>query len=285
MESNNELSLAHDSTAVEARADLSTVQSVDKALSIIELLMRHGTALSARDIATDTGINRTTAHRLINALMHRGWIEKEDGSSAYRASLRFLILANVAYQDRNVLEEIRPMLELLSAQSRETVHVGVLDGFEIVHVGKIDSPERVSVSSKIGTRAVPHLAALGKALLATSSPEMIDAYIKYAQRLPAPDTLTDPSWLRLEIMETLERGHSVDNEEDSIGVRCIGAAVRTGGGEPLFAISITGPSGRFTNERAEAFAPELIRAASSLSRQFGWQPAAAEIEASTAGTQ
>jgi DNA-binding IclR family transcriptional regulator len=61
--------------------------------------------------------------------------------------------------------------------------------------------------------------------------------------------------------------------------------VRTGGGEPLFAISITGPSGRFTNERAEAFAPELIRAASSLSRQFGWQPAAAEIEASTAGTQ
>ena len=112
--------------------------------------------------------------------------EKEDGSSAYRASLRFLILANVAYQDRNVLEEIRPTLERLSAQSRETVHVGVLDGFEIVHVGKIDSPERVSVSSKIGTRAVPHLAALGKALLATFSPEMIDAYIAHAQRFQTP---------------------------------------------------------------------------------------------------
>src|SRR6478752_8872061 len=118
----NELPLAHASAALDTRADLSTVQSVDKALLIIELLMRRSTALSARDIAAGTGINRTTAHRLINALMHRGWIEKETGA-AYRASLRFLILANVAYQQRNVLEEIEPMLEELSLGSRETVHV------------------------------------------------------------------------------------------------------------------------------------------------------------------
>jgi DNA-binding IclR family transcriptional regulator len=272
MESLNDLQSTHDSVALDGRTDLSTVQSVDKALLIIELLMRRGEALSAREIAAGTGINRTTAHRLINALMHRGWIEKETGA-AYRASLRFLILANVAYQQRNVLEEIEPMLEELSLGSRETVHVGVLDGFEIVHVGKIDSPERVSVSSKIGTRAAPHLAALGKALLA-ASPDLVEPYIDHASSLPEPDRLDDPNWLRQELAETAERGYSIDNEEDSIGVRCIGAAVLAGGGVPLFAMSITGPAGRFTADRAEAFAPVLIDAAERLSRQFGWEPVA-----------
>ncbi len=261
MESLNDLQSTHDSVALDGRADLSTVQSVDKALLIIELLMRRGEALSAREIAAGTGINRTTAHRLINALMHRGWIEKETGA-AYRASLRFLILANVAYQQRNVLEEIEPMLEELSLGSRETVHVG-----------KIDSPERVSVSSKIGTRAAPHLAALGKALLA-ASPDLVEPYIDHASSLPEPDRLDDPNWLRQELAETAERGYSIDNEEDSIGVRCIGAAVLAGGGVPLFAMSITGPAGRFTADRAEAFAPVLIDAAERLSRQFGWEPVA-----------
>lgn len=270
MESLRDLQSTHDSAALDGRADLSTVQSVDKALLVIELLMRHGEALSAREIAAGTGINRTTAHRLINALMHRGWVEKE-ASASYRASLRFLILANIAYQQRNVLEEIEPILEDLSHGSRETVHVGVLDGFEIVHVGKIDSPERVSVSSKIGTRSVAHLAALGKALLA-ASPDLVEAYIEHAASLPEPDRLEDPDWLRRELAETIERGHSIDNEEDSIGVRCIGAAVLAGGGVPLFAISITGPAGRFTADRAEAFAPVLIDAAERLSRQFGWEP-------------
>ena len=87
----------------ESKADLSTVQSVDKALMIVELLMRRGESLSAREIALRTGINRTTGHRLLNALMHRGWIEKETNSAAYRVSLRFLVLSNLAYQQRDVL--------------------------------------------------------------------------------------------------------------------------------------------------------------------------------------
>ncbi|MGH2547811.1 MAG: IclR family transcriptional regulator, partial [Thermomicrobiales bacterium] len=125
----------------DARADLSSVQSVDKALLVVELLMRGGESLSAREIALRTGINRTTGHRLLNALMHRGWIEKETTSAAYRVSLRFLVLSNLAYQQRDVLTAMRPALMELSEISREAVHVGVLDGFELIHVDKIDSPE------------------------------------------------------------------------------------------------------------------------------------------------
>lgn len=250
--------------------DSATVQSVDKALVIMELLMRHGSALSAREIALQTGINRTTSHRLINALINRGWIEKEGESAAYRLSLRWLILADLAYQQRNVLAELRPTLEHLSRLTRETIHVGVLDGFSLVHVDKLDSPERVGVSSKIGTRTAIHTAALGKALLAAQTDDEIERYIAHAVRLPSADRLADPDRLRADLVDARGRGYSVDDEEDSIGVRCIGAAILAANGEPVFAISITGPAGRFTLERATTLAPALIDAASAVSRDLGW---------------
>jgi IclR family acetate operon transcriptional repressor len=258
---------------LEGRGDLATVQSVDKALMVVELLMRTGEAMTAREIALQTGINRTTGHRLLNALMHRGWIEKEPNSAAYRVSLRFLVLSNLSYQQRNVLSEMRPTLERLSTLSRETVHVGVLDGFSLIHVDKVDSPERVGVSSKIGTRTIAHVASLGKAILAASSKDVIDAYVSHAARLPPPDGLTDPAWLLDDIRQTRLRGYSIDDEEDSVGVRCIGAAIIAGNGEPVFAISITGPAGRFTMERARQCAPALMEATGLLSRDFGWNPA------------
>lgn len=269
-----------DIALLEGRGDLATVQSVDKALMVVELLMRTGEAMTAREIALQTGINRTTGHRLLNALMHRGWIEKEPNSAAYRISLRFLVLSNHSYHQRNVLSEMRPTLERLSAISRETVHVGVLDGYSLIHVDKVDSPERVGVSSKIGTRTIAHVASLGKAILAASSQEAIDAYISHAMRLPAPDTLLDPAWLLDDIRQTRIRGYSIDDEEDSVGVRCIGSAIIAGNGEPVFAISITGPAGRFTMERARQYAPALLEATALLSRDFGWDPA---VNGRTAG--
>ncbi len=250
--------------------DLATVQSVDKALLIVETLMRDDRSLSAKEIALQIGINRTTAHRLINALIHRGWLEKVNESSVYRLSLKFLVLANLAHDSRDVLDAVRPTLENLSLHSRETVHVGVLDGFVLVHAGKVDSPERVGVSSKIGARATPHVTSLGKALLAAADDETVAAYIAHASRIDGEFVLHDGEAFRAEIAAIRARGYSRDDEEDAVGVRCIGAAVRTAGGAPLFAISLTGPSGRFTRERAEACAPTLLEAVAELSQRFGW---------------
>lgn len=260
--------------------DTQLVQSVEKALMIVELLMRHGEAMSAREIALRTGINRTTGHRLLNSLMHRGWIEKEPNSAAYRVSLRHLVLSTLAYQQRDVLNAIRPTLDRLAELSRETVHVGVLDGYEVMHIDKIDSPERVGVSSPIGTRAMAHLTSLGKAILAASLDETVDAYMDFAQRSPEAESRLDTAWLRDEIERTRLRGYSIDDEEDSPGVRCIGTAIVAGSGEPIFAVSITGPSGRFTMERARECAPALMTATEELSRDFGWTVAAMEQSAS-----
>jgi IclR family transcriptional regulator, KDG regulon repressor len=255
--------------------DQPSVLSVGKALAIVELLMRFAEPLSARAIAEHVGINRTTAHRLLRALMQRGWIEKPTGTAAYRLGLKFLALAHVATSERNFLLEVRPALEPLSRLSRETIHVGVADGFDVVHVDRIESLERVGVASKIGSRAPLHTTALGKALLAAGSSEFVDEYIRFARDRTPPYPKPDEEALRAEIGRTRTRGYSIDDEDDSIGVRCLGVAIVGSGGVPLFAVSITGPSPRFTRAHVEQYAPDVIRVGQQLSRQLGWSPSAA----------
>lgn len=250
--------------------DLGPVRSVDKALQIVELLMRDDRSLSAREIAVQTGIHRTTVHRLINALMHRDWLEKVDAAARYRLSSKLLILANLTHDARDLLNAMQPELERLSLRSRETVHVGVLDGFEVVHVAKVDSPERVGISSRVGARAVPHVTALGKALLAASTDDLVERYIAHANRLPDEFALIDVHAFRTDLEGTRDRGYSRDDEEDAAGIRCIGAAVRAQGGIPVFAVSVTGPAGRFTPARAAACVADLLGSVTTISRRFGW---------------
>lgn len=252
--------------------EATTVLSVDKTLSIVELLMREAAPLTAREIAERLGINRTTTHRLLNAVIHRGWVEKAAGTASYRLNLRFLALARLSIGARDFVTDLRPALERLSLLSRETVHLGIMDGFEIVHIDRVESPERVGISSKMGSRAVPHVTGLGKAILAASADGIVDDYLQHARQCPPPYTVLDAAPLQRELQLTRERGYSVDNEEDSIGVRCLGVAIRGAGGAPLFAISLTGPSPRFTSERLEGCAPDVVAIARALSIQFGWEP-------------
>jgi IclR family acetate operon transcriptional repressor len=248
--------------------DASAVLSVGKALAMIEALLQSSHPLSAREIGTRSGVNRTTAHRLLNTLILHGWVERA-GEGGYRLSTRFLALAHVSVQVRGLFDEIRPALIPLSELSRETVHVGVLDGFDIVHVDKIESLEHVGVSSRIGGRGVTHRTALGKALLAASPDVFVAAYIEQGQQREAPYIVAEPKAIWDAVRQTRERGYSLDDEEDSVGVRCLGVAVRGVGNHPLFAISITGPSPRFTLAACERTAPTLMSVAGELSHRFG----------------
>ncbi|MGH2617719.1 MAG: IclR family transcriptional regulator, partial [Thermomicrobiales bacterium] len=196
-------------------ADHTGLLSGDKLLGVVDLLMRSHQSLSARAIAEIVGINRSTTHRAINTLMHRGWVERVPHAPEYRLSITFLALAHVATQDWSFLQEVRPVLETLSVLCRETVHVGVLDGLEILHVDKIDSLERVGIASKIGSRGPAHTASLGKALLAASSDLIVDEYIAKAVVDRGPDRLADPEAFCAEIALTRQRGYSIDNEEDA----------------------------------------------------------------------
>ncbi len=257
--------------------DVAAVLSAGKALTIVEVLLQAPEPLSAREIGERSGVNRTTAHRLLNTLMLHGWVERHT-EGGYRLSVKFLALAHVSTQVRGLFAEIRPALQPLSALSRETVHVAVLDGFDIVHVDKIESLEHVGVSSRVGSRGVTHRTGLGKALLAASSDDFVAAYIAQAAHRDPPHAVAqaDVAGIWDDVRVTRERGYSLDDENDSVGVRCLGAAVHGAGGTPLFAVSLTGPSPRFTREICVGLAPALLAVTNDLSIRLGGQPGPVE---------
>jgi IclR family acetate operon transcriptional repressor len=254
---------------MQASAEGEVVQSVDRALAIVELLLRSGEPLTVREVAVGTGINRTTAHRLLASLHRRGWIERAAGGGGYRPSLRYLALVRASLDNRDFVEEVLPTMERLSLLARETVHLGVLDNNDVLHVAKVDSPEIVGVSSRVGTRAAPHVTGLGKALLAAGPDEELEAYLACAGKRADPQAPLDADAFRADLALTRERGYSIDDGESSAGVRCLAVAIRGVDGRPLFALSLTGPSGRFTAERMEACVPEMLGVARMLTGQFG----------------
>lgn len=253
-------------------SDQRAVLSVGKAMAIVEMLMRSGAPVPARVIADELALNRSTVHRLLRSLVQQGWVEKPPATAAYRLGIRFLALAHVATQSRSFLDEIRVELEGLSQLTRETIHVGIRDGFEVLHIERIDSPERVGVASKIGGRATLHTTGLGKAMLAASDDAFLDDYFSHVEREEVAPRI-DTEMLRFEINLTRRRGYSIDDEDDSVGVRCLGVAILGAGGTPLFAVSITGPSPRFTREHVLRYAPAARETARMLSRNLGWEGA------------
>lgn len=246
-----------------------SIQAVERALVLLEQLMREQESLSVRELSERTGVNRTTTHRLLTTLLRHGWVERTAGVASYRLGIRFLALATVLVRRRELFRELRPVLEEITELTSETVHVGVVDGLEVLHVDKIDSRERIGVSSQVGSRAPLHTTGLGKAILAASPDDEVDAYLAVASRLGFPARVADAQAFRREIERTRERGYSIDDEEDSVGVRCLGIAVRDPLGRPLLAISVTGPSPRFTAERISDLGPQLALIADRVSTSLG----------------
>ncbi len=235
------------------------VKTVEKSLRLLELLLTAREGLTIGELVTHTKMHRASVHRLLTTLHALGWVERPASRPIYRISLRLYALMHVFVQNYALLDRLQPLLTELSERSRETVHLGILDGWEVLHIGRVESLERVGVASRVGSRGWAHTSGMGKALLAGQSDAMIDAYIAETG-LPAmtEQSITTPDAFRDEIALIRRQGFSMDNEEDSIGVRCLGTTLPSTPGSAVLAVSITGPSPRFTVEHAMAFAPTLL---------------------------
>jgi DNA-binding IclR family transcriptional regulator len=247
------------------------VKTVEKSLGILEILLTAQEGLSIGQIVERTGMHRASAHRLLTTLHQLGWIERPHSKPIFSISLRLYALAHVFVHNYGLLKRMQPLMTELSVRSRETVHLGILDGCQVLHIGRQESPERVGVASRIGSRGWAHTTGLGKVLLAEQSEAFLQAYIAETG-LPrmTEHSITTPEAFWKEIALIRRCSYSIDNEEDSIGVRCLGAALPTAKSPAVLAVSITGPSPRFTLEQAHQFAPtmlDLVRRMTDMGRR------------------
>ncbi|WP_402373869.1 IclR family transcriptional regulator [Isoptericola rhizosphaerae] len=222
----------------------SPLGSVDKALLTLDALGRAGAdGTSLADLAAEVGANKSTLHRTLAALRHRGYAEQaEDGT--YRLGPAVLALGSTFLAEENLPALLRPALDALSADVDELVHLGVLAGREVVYLEKVEPQRAVRVWSAVGRRRPAATTALGRALLA-AGPFDDDELARYA------DTDTTADRLRNAVSAARRLGYATETEENEPGIACAAVAVLRAG-RPLAAVSITAPAERMTGAARDA---------------------------------
>ncbi len=238
------------------------VQSVDRALVLLEALALAESPVGVGELATRTGLPQGTAHRLLQTLQQRGYV-RHDAARKYSVGNAAIRLADAA--QRSLARTARPYLAELVEMSGETANLAVLEGDDIVYVAQVPSPHTLRMFAEVGRHVSPHATAVGKVLLAELPDDQVFSLLRRTG-LPARTsaTVTDLDALVAELDDVRTRGWAVDEQEQETGVRCVAVPVRDGGGQVLAALSLSGPAERFGGGRD----PELVAAMQRVSRSF-----------------
>ncbi|WP_298888086.1 IclR family transcriptional regulator [uncultured Serinicoccus sp.] len=235
------------------------VQSVDRALDIVELLA--GTSpLGVTEIAREVGLAPGTTHRLVSGLAARGWV-RQDADRRYAVGPAALRVGDASY--RALGTAAAPALREAVLETGETANLAVLEGDAMVYVAQSPSPHTLRIFAEVGRRVPLHSTAVGKVALA-ARPRETWSELLASRPLEARTrhTLTTVASLTTELAAVREQGFALDDEEQELGVRCVAVPVPVGALE--VALSVSGPTERLTRERAREVVPVLRRIAAGL---------------------
>lgn len=246
------------------KAKLDAVKSVAKVLDIIEHLGASRRVVSVSDLARATGMNVSTAYRLLQTLTGRGYVVQELSNRGYVLGPRFFQLG-VAYLEGSDLAAIaRPHLEALRDEVGETAYLVAFSRGEIVQLGKADGKQAASASIRSMVREPAYCTATGKVLLSGLAPEDLDAYLADVQlQAFTPQTITSRNKLAREIEMVRANGYALDLEEFVPNLCCVSVPVRDGSGAAIAAVSIAMPKIRFKRALVPQWC-ELMRSKASL---------------------
>lgn len=247
--------------------------SVRRAFAIIEYLAEHEDLVSVRALARDLHMVPATAYRFLATLKDLGYVQQDPEDARYQLTLRFAWVASRVL-DRTQLRRIaHPHMEQLTAATNETTHLAVIEGKQIVYIDKVDNFQAMRMRSRIGTRGYLHSTAVGKSMLAHLPQEEREAILNGLQLTPlTKNTLTDPRLFRSHLEEIRRRGYAIDDEENEVGIRCIGVPLFDHAGRLAGAVSISGWTITMTPERLPQLAPVLQETCKTISNELGYVP-------------
>jgi IclR family acetate operon transcriptional repressor len=252
-------------TEYEGEARDGGVQSVDRALHIIETLAEDDEGYRLSDLAVRTGLSTSTTHRLLTTLEKRRFVQFDRTESKWHVGAKSFAVGATFTRRRNFVAQAMPYLRKLRDQTRETANLAVVDDESIIVLTRIESREIMRSLTKVGGRVAMVASGVGKAVLATYPDEDVSAII----RRHGMPRLTEKSIVRAsdlfrELATIRRQGYAVDDEEARMGLRCVAAVVFNDCSEPLAAISVSGMTSRVTEERV----PELGRAVREVAKEL-----------------
>jgi IclR family KDG regulon transcriptional repressor len=248
------------------------IQAVDHALDLLEQFHDEVDELGVTELSKRLKLHKNNVFRLLATLESRGYIEQNRVTENYRLGLKTLELGQTFIKQMGLLRQSRPVLESLVKECNETTYVAILKDFHIVYLDVVETDLTVRVVPRVGSRLPAYCTAAGKIQLAYMTDEELDNYLptKELKRF-TPKTITDRDQFKNHLKKIAEQGYAIDNEELDIGVCCVGAPIRDYTRRIIGAISVSGPSMRFSPERMEKeLIPLVLKAGEDISTKLGF---------------
>ncbi|MRK00877.1 MULTISPECIES: IclR family transcriptional regulator [Aeromicrobium] len=253
-----------------AKAVTSAVQSVDRALAILEILAHDGES-GVTDIAAQLEVHKSTAFRLIATLERRGLVEQNDDRGKYRLGVGILRLAGATTARLDVVQEARPLARALAAATRETVNIAVLSEGAALYLDQIAGGSSLQSHNWVGQRIPLHATANGKALLSGLDPAEIGAAVSTPLRAYTDTTVTTVKALLTDVAAVREAGYAIAMDELEHGLTAVAAPVRNAHGDVIASLSVSGPTFRFDEERLSETVRSVVETAQEVSERLGWR--------------
>lgn len=202
------------------------IQSVERALAILDLFNEQETELKITEISQKTGLHKSTLHSLLKTLQSLGYIEQAGPNAPYRLGMKLFERGFLVLKTKDFVSVARPHLERLASETGQTVHLGVQDGKSAVYIDKIEGARSIIAYSRIGRRMPLHSTALGKVLVAFLPKQAAEATLAdYDFEAVTEATISNRGAFLVELARVREAGWAIDDQENVRGVRCAAVPV------------------------------------------------------------
>ncbi|MGW1290345.1 IclR family transcriptional regulator [Streptomyces sp. NPDC002586] len=246
------------------------VQSVDRAISVLEILAQRGEA-GVSEVAAEIDVHKSTAFRLLGALEARGLVEQSGERGKYALGFGIVRLAGAVTGRINITQQSRPVCERLAEEIGETVNIAVMQEHYAINLYQVRGQAAVTAHNWVGQLTPLHATSSGKIMLAhLPAKERAALLTEAGLKKMTPRTISSKAKLEKNLAEARERGYAWTLEELEIGLHAMAAPIRDREGQVIASISASGPAYRFTEERMHELAPVLVKGAEDISHRMGY---------------
>lgn len=241
------------------------IQVADRLFDTLEVLANDG-PLALNELTSLLGLNKSTLHRILSSLTYMGYVKQNDETQKYDLTLKLLTVSNHLLSRMDILEEVKPYLKKICHETGETVHFVQLDGNEAVYIHKEESSQTsYRMFSRVGSRIPVYCSGVGKAMAADMDTEHVRKIWDSSDiRQITEKTIIDYNKFLKKLQEIREKGYSLDDEENELGVKCIAISLPNYRGDSKYAISISAPIGRMKDDRIEELSKILLETKEKL---------------------
>lgn len=246
-----------------------SAKALVKGIAIINLLAAHKDGMRLTDLVSQMDVPRGTVVRLLSVMMDSHLV-RHSHDGRYRLGPQCAVWGSNFLSGLELREVAADVMARLSQLSDETCHLGVRDGGSVLYIDKVESPHSLRMVSRVGGCNPLHCTGIGKAMLAYIPQDELNEYCSHPLERRTANTIVAPEILRAELERIRDRGYAVDDVENEIGVRCVGASIFDHSGDVAGAVSLAGPTMRMTWERIEQLTGPIIEAAQEISARLGF---------------